>query len=83
MLEQICSYTATLQAPEVTGPAPSGTRVNIYVTGAEFAGPGEKGSLRLGGGDWLTVRDGIGALDVRTTIKMEVGTLIDDAYRGS
>lgn len=82
-LEYICSYTATLAAPEVIGPVAEGVRVNFYITGGELQGPGLKGKLRAVGADWLTIRpDGVGVLDVRTTIEMDDGALIDAAYRG-
>ena len=82
-LELVCSYTGTLQAPEVIGPVAEGIRVNFYVTGGHLEGPGMKGHLRPVGGDWLTVRrDGVGVLDVRATIEMDDGALVDVAYRG-
>jgi len=79
----VCSYTGTLQAPEVIGPVAEGIRVNFYVTGGQLEGPGLKGHLRPVGGDWLTVRpDGVCLLDVKATIEMDDGALIDAAYRG-
>ena len=82
-LELVCSYTAALQAPEVIGPVPGGIRVNFYVTGGQLEGPGMKGHLRPVGGDWLTIRaDGMAVLDVRATVEMDDGALIDVLYRG-
>jgi len=82
-LEYVCSYSASLTPPEVIGPVAEGIRVNFYVTGGEVAGPGLKGRLRPIGGDWLTVRpDGVCVLDVKATIEMDDGALIDVAYRG-
>jgi hypothetical protein len=82
-LELVCSYTATLQAPEIIGPVADGVRVNFYVTGGELEGPGMKGRLRPVGGDWLTIRpDGMAVLDVRATVEMDDGALIDVLYRG-
>jgi Protein of unknown function (DUF3237) len=82
-LELVCSYTATLQPPEVIGPVAEGIRVNFYVTGGQLEGPGIKGKVRPVGGDWLTVRpDGVGVLDVRATLELEDTALVDVAYRG-
>jgi hypothetical protein len=82
-LEFLCSYGATLQAPEVIGPVPEGIRVNFYVTGGHVAGPRMTGRLRAVGGDWLTIRrDGVAVLDVRATIETHDDALIDVAYRG-
>jgi hypothetical protein len=82
-LEFVCSYSATLAPPEVIGPVAEGIRVNFYITGGRLEGPGRTGRLRPVGADWLTIRpDGIGVLDVRGTIEMDDGALIDAAYRG-
>ncbi len=82
-LEHICSYTATLAAPEVIGPVPEGIRANFYVTGGEVTGPKIRGKLRPAGGDWVTVRrDGIAVLDVRGTIETHDGALILVTYAG-
>lgn len=82
-LEYVFSYTASLAPPEVIGVVPEGIRANFYVTGGKLEGPGRKGTLRPVGGDWLTIRsDGVGVLDVRATIEMDDGALIDVAYRG-
>jgi hypothetical protein len=82
-LEYFCSYTASLAPPEVIGPVAEGIRVNFYVTGGALEGPGLRGTLRPVGGDWLTIRpDGVGVLDVRATIELEDGALVDVAYRG-
>jgi hypothetical protein len=82
-LEHICSYWATVSAPEVIGPLAEGVRVNVYVTDGEVFGPNIRGRLRPVGGDWLTLRpDGIGVLDVRATIELEDGALIYTTYGG-
>lgn len=83
-MEQICSYTATLQAPpEVIGPTPEGLRLNVYVTGGDVSGPRIQGKVRPVGADWLTIRDdGVGILDVRATIETDDGALIYAAYQG-
>jgi len=83
-MEHICSYTATLHHPfEVIGETPAGLRLNVYISGGELAGPRLRGRIRPVGADWLTVRpDGIGVLDVRTTVETHDGALIYLTYQG-
>jgi hypothetical protein len=82
-LEHICSYWATLSAPEIIGPLAEGLRINVYVTGGEITGPKMRGRLRTVGGDWISLRpDGIGLLDVRATLELEDGALIYTSYGG-
>jgi len=82
-LEHICTYWATLSAPEIIGPLAEGLRINVYVTGGEITGPKLRGRLRTVGGDWLCLRpDGIGLLDVRATLELEDGALIYTSYGG-
>ena len=82
-LEYLWSYWATVTAPEIIGPLSDGTRVHVYVTAGELAGPNIRGRFRPVGGDWLIVRpDGIGVLDVRGTIELDDGGLIYTTYSG-
>ena len=82
-LEHICTFWATLSAPEVVGPLAEGLRVNLYETGGEITGPKLRGRLRTVGGDWLSLRpDGVGLLDVRATMELEDGALIYTSYGG-
>lgn len=83
-LTHLCSYRVTLEhPPEVIGPVPEGIRVNFYITGGEVSGPRLSGRVRPVGADWLTIRrDGVGELDVRTTIETTAGSLIHVAYTG-
>lgn len=82
-MDHIFSYKATLSEPEVIGPVPEGVRVNFYVTGGQFKGPGINGQLRAVGADWLTIRrDGIGVLDVRATLEVDDGALVYMTYSG-
>ena len=82
--EHLFSYAATLQEPfEIIGPVAEGLRINVYVTGGEVTGPKVQGKLLAVGADWLTIRrDGIGVLDVRTTIETHDGALIYMSYNG-
>ena len=83
-LEHIGIMRAQLQAPpEVIGPGPEGLRVNFYITGGEVTGPKLRGKVKPVGADWFTIRaDGVGILDVRTTIETHDGALIYVAYSG-
>jgi len=82
-LEHILSYTVTLDAPEVVGPVPGGVRANFYTTGGEVNGPKLQGKVRPVGGDWLTLRtDGVAILDVRATLEVGEGALVDVAFTG-
>jgi hypothetical protein len=82
-LEHICSYWASLSAPEIIGPLAEGLRVNVYVTDGEVFGPKMRGHLRRVGGDWLSLRtDGIGVLGVRATLELEDGASIYTTYGG-
>lgn len=83
-MEFICSYTALLDPKfEVIGETPEGIRFNLLVTGGEVRGPKIKGKVRPVGADWFTIRkDGVGLLDVRTTIETDDGALIYNSYQG-
>jgi hypothetical protein len=82
-LEHVCSYWASLAAPEIIGPLAEGLRLNFYATGGEVYGPKMRGRLRPVGDDWLSLRpDGIGVLDVRATLELEDGALIYTTYGG-
>ncbi len=82
-LEHILSYTVTLDAPEVVGPVPGGVRANFYTTGGEVNGPKLQGKVRPVGGDWLTLRtDGVTVLDIRNTLEVGEGALVDVSLSG-
>ena len=82
-LEHLFSYSAQLQPPEIIGPVAEGIRANFYVASGEVSGPRVQGILRPVGGDWLTVRsDGVGILDVRTTLETHDNALIYCFYAG-
>lgn len=83
-LEHVCSIKATLKnPPEVIGPTPDGLRLNIYITGGEVSGPHLNGRILPVGADWLTMRsDGVGVLDIRTTLETDNGALVYVAYQG-
>jgi hypothetical protein len=82
-LEHIFSFKGKLATPEMIGPVPEGIRVNFYTTGGEISGPKLRGKLLPVGGDWFSVRkDGIGLVDVRSTIESDDGALILFSYQG-
>lgn len=82
-MEHVCTYRATLSAPEVIGALPNDIRANFYVTGGEVWGPKLRGKVRAVGGDWLTLRpDGVCVLDVHATLESHDGALIDVRYNG-
>ena len=82
-LEHIFSYTVTIDEPEVVGPVPGGVRANFYASGGEVTGPKLTGKVRPVGGDWLTLRtDGVSVLDVRNTLEVGEGAIVDVALSG-
>ncbi|MGH8505499.1 MAG: DUF3237 domain-containing protein [Stenotrophobium sp.] len=83
-LEHVCHFSAGLQhPPEAIGPIAEGLRVNFYITGGEISGPRLRGRVRAAGADWFTMRsDGVGILDVRTTIETHDGALVYLTYSG-
>jgi hypothetical protein len=83
-LDHVLSYKVQVRDPlEVIGRAPSGVRVNIYTEGGIVTGPDINGRVLPVGGDWFTLRDdGIGVLDVRSTIETDDGALIYVNYTG-
>jgi hypothetical protein len=72
-----------LAPPENIGASPAGSRAIFVVTGGVFEGPKMRGVYRSGGGDWfLTLANGVGELDVRTTLQTDDGELILLTYHG-
>ena len=81
--EFLMQLTAELGDSQAIGDTPLGGRRIVYVTSGEFSGPGLKGSVLPGGGDWVLVRkDGVTQLDVRITLRTDDGALIYVTYRG-
>ena len=82
-LEHLFSYRASIKPPEVLAPLPEGARAIFYITGGTVEGPRLKGRIQAVGADWFVLRpDGVGELDVRTTIETDDGALIYLSYRG-
>jgi uncharacterized protein YndB with AHSA1/START domain len=74
-LDFLFEYDVQLKpAPEVIGSGPDGIRVNFYVSSGKVTGPQLDGIFLPSGGDWMTIRDdGVGILDVRSTIDATPG----------
>jgi hypothetical protein len=82
-LEHLFSYVVSLERPQMIGALPEGIRAIYYVTKGEVTGPKLRGRILPGGGSWLTVRtDGVGIIDVRSTLESDDGALIYNAYTG-
>ncbi len=82
-LEVLYDMHVDLEAPQVIGPAPAGTRQIYIVKGGTFDGPRLKGVVLPGGGDWALMRpDGALQLDVRATAQTADGALIYAYYSG-
>ena len=57
--------------------------MNFYCDGGRVEGTRLNGRVLPVGGDWLTIRaDGVGILDVRTTLESDDGALIYTTYSG-
>jgi hypothetical protein len=52
------------------------------VTGGTFSGPGIRGTVHPGGGDYITQVSGHSSLDVRITLETDDGALIYMTYTG-
>ena len=82
-LEYLMTYHADLKPPVEIGAVPSGNRRIFDVTGGQFEGPKLKGRILPSGGDWLLMGpDGVGRLDVRTTLETMDGAQIYLHYHG-
>lgn len=72
-------FTVTVQLhrnPEIIGEVPGGLEVNWFLQSGTVVGPRLNASC-LHGGDWMTIRrDGIGEIDIRSTIETDDGVLI-------
>ena len=69
--------------PQELGAVPHGIRSIIPVTGGDFEGPGLRGKVLSGGGDWLLLRDdGVLELDLRVTLETDDRALIHMTFQG-
>lgn len=80
----LCSYQATLQAPQQdVGTAYFGRRMIAVVTGGQFEGERIKGKV-LSGGDWATIEEArdVLRLDARVVWETQDGAKIYVSYGG-
>jgi hypothetical protein len=81
--EHIFDVHVDLEAPQIVGATPSGTRQIFIVKGGTIDGPLLSGEVLPGGGDWALMRpDGCVQLDVRATLKADNSELIYSTYTG-
>ncbi|MGZ8801918.1 MAG: DUF3237 domain-containing protein [Mycobacterium sp.] len=81
-VEHLCDIGVDLQPAQVIA-THRGSRLTFVTTGGLVSGPGLRGELLPGGGDWLVVgADGVGRVDVRATIRTHDGALIHFESRG-
>jgi hypothetical protein len=72
-----------LESPQMVGATPVGTRQVWIVKSGSFEGPGLRGEVLAGGGDWALIRsDGVVQLDVRATVRTHDGALVYATYSG-
>lgn len=82
-LVHILDLALVTEAPVVIPDTPTGTRRVVTVTGGTFEGPGLRGTVLPGGGDWLVARpDGVSQLDVRITMRTDDDQVIYARYPG-
>jgi hypothetical protein len=82
-MEHLFSYSASLKPPEVIAPLPEGARATFYIGGGTVRGRRLNGRMQAVGADWFLLRrDGVGQLDVRTTLESDDGALIYASYSG-
>lgn len=84
-LQSALLYEATIElgAPLEVGAGPRGTRQIFSVLSGRFEGPELRGELVPAVRDWFLQRpDGVGELDVRSTLRTDDGALILAVERG-
>ena len=82
-LEFLFHGDLTLDMPQNVGEGPHGNRQVIRVVSGTIDGPRIKGTTLPMSGDWLLLRnDGVGELNVRSTIKTDDDHLIYMHYDG-
>jgi hypothetical protein len=79
----LCDAQVELATPIIVGAGPSGLRLIIEVATMTYSGERLNGSMKgSAGADWVTIVDGMGTIDVRTTIETTDGAVIFCQYRG-
>ncbi len=81
--EHLFDIVVDLNTPLSIGEGPFGRRVLFGAAGGSFEGPGLRGEVVAGGGDWALFRpDGTMTLDVRLTLRTHDGALVSMTYGG-
>jgi hypothetical protein len=82
-LVPLCEIDITLGTPIVIGEGPAGMRMVLEVGSATMTGDRISGHHHgSASADWVTVIDGVGAVDVRATLETDDGALVLVQYRG-
>lgn len=75
-VEHLCDLSFDLGPAQMIS-TPLGTRMTFVAQGGHFNGPGFRGEVLPGGGDWVSLgADGISRMDVRATLRTHDGVLI-------
>ena len=75
-VEHLCDLSIDLEPAQMIS-TPLGTRMTFVTKGGRFTGPGFRGEMLPGGGDWVWLgTDGISRMDVRATLRTHDGVLI-------
>ena len=81
--EFLATWDMTLSVPEPVGLGPHGNRQIIRVLEGRVEGPRLSGQTLPSTGDWLLLRsDGVGELNVRSSMKTDDGEYLYMEYRG-
>lgn len=81
--KHLFSLSLKISETQSLGKTPLGDRRVAVVDGGTFEGSRLRGTVLIGGSDWLLGRtDGALQLDVRLTLKTDDGELIGMTYRG-
>lgn len=81
--EFLLQLAAELDEPQTLAGTPLGVRRIMYFKRGAFSGPGLKGRILPGGGDWVLQRgDGVAELDIRLTLHTDEDELIYVASAG-
>lgn len=81
-LRYVFTLHVELADPVQFGVTTSGERRFIGITGGHFEGPGIKGNILPGGGDWNSVKDGIVHVYARYSLRTHDGVPISITNEG-
>jgi hypothetical protein len=79
----LCEVDMTLRTPIFVGNGPRGLRLVVEVDEATVSGERLRGKINgTATADWVTVVDGVGTLDVRSTFETHDGAIVFVQYGG-